>query len=94
MAFVYILHSNEPDRFYVGSCLVLEDRLEEHFSKRYPDSFTARNGKWELFLAIENLEYNQARRIEMHIKKMKSKTYIRNLKLYGELVTKIIEKYK
>ena len=69
MAFVYILYSKKLDRYYTGSCFDLEKRLLEHKNKVYRDSFTAKAENWELFLFIDNLEYHQARKIEMHIKK-------------------------
>ena len=49
---------------------------------------------WGLFLTIENLNYQQARFVEAHIKKMKSTDYIKNLKKYPEMVSKLVEKYK
>jgi putative endonuclease len=46
-----------------------------------------------VFLVIENLEYQQSRKIEKHIKRMKSKTFIENLKKYPELIEKLKRKY-
>ena len=43
---------------------------------------------------MPDLEYDEARNIEAHIKKMKSKTYIENLKKYSDLREKLLEKYK
>jgi len=40
------------------------------------------------------LDYEQARKIEKQIKRMKSKKYIENLKKYPDIVKKLIEKYK
>ena len=90
MAFVYILYSKSLDRFYTGSCLDLEVRMNQHLEKKYSDSFTRNSNDWELFLSIPNLEYSQARIIESHIKKMKSKVYIKNLKKYPELLNKLL----
>ena len=94
MATVYILYSPKLDRFYTGSCLNLEIRLEEHMSKKFIDGFTRKANDWELFFSIDSLSYNQARKIELHIKKMKSKKYIYDLKKYKEIVSKLIDKYK
>ena len=47
-----------------------------------------------LFFSYENLEYKQARNIESHIKKMKSKVYIENLVKYPEIIERLKEKYK
>ena len=90
VAAVYILYSNRINRFYIGSCLNLEERLDQHKNRVFPNSFTTIADDWELFLSFENLEYNHARAIELRIKKMKSTKYIWNLKLYEELRNKLI----
>jgi putative endonuclease len=41
-----------------------------------------------------DLEYMQARKIENHIKRMKSKKYIKDLKSYSELSEKLFNQYK
>jgi len=93
MASVYILFSKKLDRFYIGSCENLDHRMEQHFNKEFSKSFTAKADDWELFFSIDHLHYAQARMIEKHIKKMKSKTYIQNLKKYPEISQKLIAKY-
>jgi putative endonuclease len=93
MAFVYILFSRKLDRFYTGSCNDLDFRLDQHLKKDFTKSFTAKSNDWELFLFIDDLHYAQARLIETHIKKMKSKVYIQNLKKYPEVVKKLIAQY-
>ena len=93
MAYVYILHSTSTNNFYTGSCKDLDSRLTEHQTHTYQNSFTSRASDWEVFLVIENLEYQQSRKIEKHIKRMKSKTFIENLKKYPELIEKLKRKY-
>ena len=80
MATVYILYSETGDHFYIGSCKELEFRFQDHLNKKYKDSFTSKYQDWEIYLEIQQLEYQQARKIERHIKRMKSKKYIRDLK--------------
>jgi len=94
MASVYILFSKKLNRYYIGSCLDLSKRLDEHLQGFYPDSFTSKATDWELFLHINDLAYQQARQIELHIKKMKSKTYIENLKKYEDIQTRLIVRYR
>jgi len=94
MAVVYILYSPKLDKFYVGSCLILEERVNQHKSNKFDDGFTAKADDWEVFFSIPDLEYKQARDIESHIKKMKSKKYVLDLKKYKEMSGKLIEKYK
>ena len=93
MASVYILFSKNLDRFYTGSCKDLSYRIEQHLNKDFSKSFTAKTDDWELFLFVDHLSYDQARLIEEHIKKMKSKTYIQNLKKYPEMLQKLTIKY-
>ncbi len=69
MATVYILYSKSGDHFYIGSCKEVEIRLKEHIGKLFPTSFTAKFDDWELFLTINDLEYEQARDIANHKKK-------------------------
>ena len=94
MAAVYILFSEKLNRYYVGSCMEISERLFDHKSKKYSDSYTAKADDWELFYYLLDLNYNQARLIESHIKKMKSRTYVENLKKYEDIVRKLKELYK
>ncbi len=92
---VYILYSNKLDRFYTGNTeLGIEERLEQHNSAYNKDSYTIKGIPWELYLTIECSSRYQARKVELHIKKMKSKKYIQNLKKYSEMKLKLLEKYK
>ena len=72
----------------------MNERLIEHKDKKYVDSFTANADDWILYYSIDGLEYQQARKIEKHIKGMKSKKYFENLKTYQEISKKLIEIYK
>jgi len=94
MASVYILYSQLLDRYYVGSCKDLDTRIHDHLFKYFPNAYTAKADDWTLFLAIKNLTYSQARKIELHIKKMKTHTYIENLRKYPDLVRKITDKFR
>ncbi|MFC2107568.1 GIY-YIG nuclease family protein [Bacteroidota bacterium] len=94
MAIVYILHSNSINRFYTGSCLDFDIRKAQHDENILPRSFTKRASDWEVFLKIGDLDYQQARNIEKHIKSMKSAIFIRNLKKYPDLLDRVIQQYK
>ena len=61
MASVYILYSKSLDKYYIGSCLDLGQRLEEHSTKKYSDSYTTKANDWQLFYNIDDLGYKQAR---------------------------------
>lgn len=93
MAYVYILYSEQINKFYTGSCIDLEQRLRQHLERKFIDSYTANADDWVLFFSIANLDYRQARNIENHIKKMKSRRYIANLKKYPEIAVSLTDKY-
>lgn len=93
MYFVYIIYSEGLNGYYVGRTIDLEKRINEHNTGFYKKSFTAKANDWSLFFSMVCRDKSQALNIENHIKKMKSKIYIENLKLYPEIAKKLKEKY-
>ncbi|MGB5941902.1 MAG: GIY-YIG nuclease family protein, partial [Leeuwenhoekiella sp.] len=89
---VYILFSKKLDRFYTGETADFNTRLKFH-REAPAHKFTAKAKDWELFLKFQCDCKPQALQIEGHIKKMKSKTYIRNLLKYPEIIDKLKNKY-
>ena len=73
MPFVYILHSQTADKFYIGATSIgPEQRLKLHQDLYYGNKkFTSKYKDWVLFYTIECSSFSQARKIENHIKKMK-----------------------
>lgn len=67
----------------------MQERLFEHVHHVFTNSFTQRSDDWELFLEIQCANIIQARAIEFHIKRMKSKRYIRNLVKFPEMIEKL-----
>ncbi len=94
MASVYILHSKSAGEFYTGSSKDAEQRYDYHVIKEFPTSYTAKYDDWELYFKIDNLEIDTAKKIEVHIKRMKSQVYIRNLAKYPEMVEKLMARYR
>ena len=94
--FVYVLYSKKLDRFYTGvTTLQVEERVENHLQKVYRKlNFTQKSDDWILFWSMECESFKQARNIELHIKKMKSKIYIQNLSKYPEIGNKLLLKYR
>ena len=76
-AFTYILFSDKLKKYYIGSCLDIERRLNEHNLGR--SKFTSTGIPWKLVYFEEFETELEARRREMQIKKMKSRVYIENL---------------
>ena len=91
---VYVLYSEKLNKFYIGNtdCSPIE-RLQQHNNKQHENAFTARGIPWVIFLDFECQSRLQARKIETHIKKMKSKKYVQNLITYPEIIDKLKEKY-
>ena len=95
MAICYILYSQSLDRFYIGSTHdEIINRVEKHLSKIYgPKKYTAKADDWQVYLSITCKSFAQAIQLENHIKKMKSKKYIQNLKEFEEIAQKLLIKY-
>ena len=90
---VYILVSKAIDSYYIGETIDLDERLQQHNVGFYETAFTKQANDWTLFHVINCDNRSQARKIETHIKKMKSKTYIQNLKKFPEITEKLKKKY-
>ena len=91
--FVYIIYSKSINKYYVGETYSIEERLTQHNSKAFKDSFTTRAQDWIVVHSISCLNRSQARKIESHIKRMKSTTYIKNLIQHPEISEKLLLKY-
>ncbi len=94
MYFVYILYSESLDTYYIGETEDIEARIGQHNSGYYIRSFTSQVEDWELFLKNECKDRGHSRKIETHIKRMKNKKYVQDLKKYPEMISKLLGKYK
>lgn len=90
---VYILYSKEIDKHYIGSTKNLDQRIKFHLEKVFKKSNTVKSNDWELYFSIETENITIALKIERHIKNMKSRKYIENLKKYPTIAQKLIERY-
>jgi putative endonuclease len=91
--FVYIIHSQSTDKFYVGETLHVPERIVKHNSGHFHHASTKFATDWELFLQIECESGTQARKIERHIKKMKSRKYYEDLARYPEMTVMLLRKF-
>ena len=94
MASCYVLFSQSIMKYYVGATQdYVKKRVIKHNNAHYgKNHFTAVAKDWVIFLDIKVSSFEHALRIEKHIKKMKSKIYIQNLKKYPELLNSLILK--
>ena len=82
MAYVYIIYSGSTDKYYIGSTTeIIETRIERHNNGYYQNKYTESVKPWSLYYLIPGETIVQARRIETHVKSMKSRRDIENLKL-------------
>ena len=89
---VYILYSNSLDRYYIGETADIKKRL--YFHKNSPArKFTGKADDWELFFEFDCESKMLAKKIEAHIKRMKSRKYIQDIKTYPEIILRLKTKY-
>lgn len=94
MPCAYILYSPSKDSYYYGATtLSAEERLHKHLNDYYDEKYTASIKDWQIFLEIGCSSMKQAMSIEKHIKSMKSRKYVQNLKLHPEMIGKLLEKF-
>ena len=83
------------DSYYIGmSQEKIADRILKHNTSFYGAHYTSKTSNWELYYNKECVTISQAMKIEKHIKKMKSITYLKNLKKFETIQLKLLEKYK
>jgi len=92
MYYLYILQSEKTVVYYVGQTNDLDRRLIEHNTPQ-GTKFTNRHSPWGLKASFEiGEDRSLSLKIEHHIKKQKSKKYIKELIERGS-INQVIEKY-
>ncbi|HCW09350.1 MAG TPA: excinuclease ABC subunit C [Cytophagales bacterium] len=74
MFYVYILYSEQADRYYVGQTDNLDTRLQSHLSGI--SGYTSMTDDWKLVYAEEFTTRKEAIQRENEIKRKKSRKYI------------------
>jgi putative endonuclease len=83
------------DRFYVGvTAETVLERLQKHNQSSYGTHFTSQANDWTIMLEISCKNFSQARKIELYIKRMKSKKYIQSLIDRQEEADKLLDKFQ
>jgi len=75
--FIYILYSEKRDRYYIGSCADLNERLIRHNAGATPSTKPGR--PWKIVYTETHPSKTEALKRENYIKRMKSRAYIENL---------------
>jgi putative endonuclease len=92
--YCYILYSSAINQYYVGITTdSVEQRLFKHNESYYGQKFTSKTSDWTIYLVISCQCNRQMIEIEKHIKRMKSRIYIENLKKYPDIIERLKIKY-
>ena len=91
---VYIIYSDFLDKYYIGESIDAHERLNEHNGGFYQRAFTKITQDWKIKLILECKDKQHAKRVENHIKQMKSRVFIENLIKYKEMQQKLIQKHE
>jgi putative endonuclease len=94
MHYVYILYSSKLDKYYIGETIDLEERLHLHNSGYFKKAFTSKAKDWEIKLTLTCSSIIIARKIEAHIKKMKSRIFTEKLMASSGLQNHIVSKFE
>ena len=87
--YVYILHSQKLNRFYIGTTDNPANRFIEHNTVKYEDSYTVKGIPWELVLVHPCKSSKNAYLIEKFIKRMKSKVFIQKIIDFPDILVDI-----
>jgi putative endonuclease len=91
MHYCYILYSKQSDKFYIGETSDFELRLKQHNEGYYKSSYTIQAKDWAEFLKIECANRTEARKLEMFLKRMKSRTFLEKLNVNPQLLLEILK---
>ncbi len=79
MHFIYIIHSANLSRYYVGETINVEGRIGQHNQSHYESASTRFSQDWQLKLVFQTVTKSEALIVEKYIKSMKSKRFIEKL---------------
>ncbi|MBD8083210.1 GIY-YIG nuclease family protein [Chryseobacterium caseinilyticum] len=91
MYYIYILHSESADKYYIGYTEHPAERLLKHNQQENFNTFTRKFRPWKMIALFEvSTEKSAALKIEKFIKKQKSRKFLQMLcdtesQLAGEL---------
>ena len=91
---LYILYSQSANKYYTGiSTQPIHIRLQKHNDGTYGHHYTSMSNDWICKLSIECTSYTMARKMELYIKRMKSRKYIETLIHSSLEQNKLISKF-
>ncbi len=94
MHFVYIIHTEVVNKYYVSETSDVEHRLVLHRNHYFKGAYTIMANDRELVLKFECRNRSEAICIEKFIKPMKSNTFIKKIIQTPTILSDIIEKHR
>jgi putative endonuclease len=91
--YVYIIKSQKTDHYYVGETPNVDARIDFHNDSQKNTNSTKRGIPWELYWKLQVEDRAIAKKIEGHIKRLKSRKYIEDIRKYKDVSEKLIVKY-
>ena len=91
--YIYVAYSVTIDRYYVGETDNIERRLTEHNTHISKGAFTTRASDWKILIYELVPNRVHARKIELFIKKQKSRRFIQSFIDSAEIRKSIISKF-
>jgi len=74
--FLYIIHSESIDKFYIGESPNPVIRLELHNNHHFNKSFTNAASDWRIKLTYSCISIEDAKYLERFLKRMKNRKFI------------------
>ena len=80
ITFLYILYNQSANKYYTGITTdSIQYRVQKHNDGTYGHRFTSMSNDWICKLSIDCESYSIARKLELYIKRMKSRKFIETL---------------
>ena len=100
MFYLYILYSNNSDKYYIGLTTDVTKRLQEHNNPSENKKYTAKHLPWEVKVFFECSDSRgDGLMVERFIKNQKSRVFLEKLitekgnrEYYDDLIKKILKK--
>ena len=92
MHYLYILHSKEIDKYYIGETANLEHRILQHNTHYFPKNFTKAANDWKIVLSFKLDNKEDACYLEQFLKRMKSKLFIQKVIKNTNILSDILSK--
>lgn len=91
MHFVYVIYSPSADRYYIGETIDIAERLIQHRQHHYAGSFSSFADDWKIAFSLRFKDRASALKAEAHLKKSKSKVYLKRLHHDKSALEKLID---